>query len=389
MDTQQPSKPEDREGRDKQDDGQDGRGKQPEEEKPKPLWPWFLAGAVVIGFIGVVLVIIYAPASDVWTDDAYVTAHYANVAPRVEGQVTSVDVDDNQEVQAGQVLATLDPRDFQNAVDQAEAQLARDEADVQNTAALIGRQPSEIDQNSAQTDEIRAQLTLAEANARRYRNLAASGAGPQEQAQQAHSTMKVQQAQLAAAVAALQASQHQLDVLKAQRASAVATVQADKAALAQARLNLSYTRIVSPIHGMIGEKSVQVGNYVTPGAVMMVLVPLDDVYIEADYRELALRHMLPGQPVRIHVDAYDIMLNGIVNSVAPASGAVFAPIAPDNATGNFTKIVQRLAVKIVLAPNQPLAKLLRLGLSVETTVHTGLADVVARQNGSGARITAN
>ena len=260
---------------------------------------------------------------------------------------------------------------------------------MQNSSALIARQPSESDENSAQTDEVRAQLGLAEANARRYTNLAAVGAGPKEQAQQAQATLRVQQAQLAAAIASLQASQHQLDVLKAQRASAEATVLADQAALNQARLNLSYTRIVSPMHGMIGEKSVQVGNYVTPGAAMMVLVPLDDVYIEADYRELALRHMLPGQPVRIHVDAYDIFLNGVVDSVAPASGAVFSPIAPDNATGNFTKIVQRLAVKIVLTPNQPLARLLRLGLSVETTVHTGLANVVARQNGSDAPVTAN
>ena len=121
----------------------------------------------------------------------------------------------------------------------------------------------------------------------------------------------------------------------------------------------------------------------------MVLVPLDDVYVEAHYREVALRHMLPGQSARIHVDAYNIVLNGIVDSVAPASGAVFAPVAPDNATGNFTKIVQRLAVKIVLAPGQPLAKLLRLGFSVETTVHTGLANVVARQRTSDLRVTAH
>ena len=385
MDTQQPGQSSDH----KDNQSQSGGDQKPQEEKRTPLWPWFLAGAVVIGFVALVLAIIYVPDPDVWTDDAYVTAHYASVAPRVAGQVVSVDVHDNQEVQAGQVLATLDPRDFQTSVNQAEAQLARDQAGVQNSSALIARQPSEIDENSAQTDEVRAQLGLAEANARRYTNLAAVGAGPKEQAQQAQATLRVQQAQLAAAIASLQASQHQLDVLKAQRASAQATVLADQAALNQARLNLSYTRIVSPMHGMIGEKSVQVGNYVTPGAAMMVLVPLDDVYIEADYRELALRHMLPGQPVRIHVDAYDIFLNGVVDSVAPASGAVFSPIAPDNATGNFTKIVQRLAVKIVLTPNQPLARLLRLGLSVETTVHTGLANVVARQNGSDARVTAN
>ena len=226
MDTQRPGKPEAHDNERKSDDDKKQGDQQPQEEKRTPLWPWLLAGAVVIGFIAVVLAIIYAPDPDVWTDDAYVTAHYASVAPRVAGQVVSVDVHDNEEVQAGQVLATLDPRDFQTSVDQAEAQLARDQANVQNTSALIGRQPSEIDENSAQTDEVRAQLALAEANARRYTNLAAVGAGPKEQAQQAQATLRVQQAQLAAAIAALQASQHQLDVLKAQRASAQATVEA-------------------------------------------------------------------------------------------------------------------------------------------------------------------
>jgi membrane fusion protein, multidrug efflux system len=384
MDTQPATKPEAQKG-----DGKGDEGKKPEQTKRWPLWPWLLVAIIVIGFIAVVLSIIFVPDPDVWTDDAYVTAHYATIAPRISGQVVSVDVNDNQEVRAGQVLATLDPRDFQTSVEQAEAQLARDQAEVQNSSALIDRQPSEISENSAQTDEVRAELTLAEANARRYRNLAASGAGPQEKNQEAQSTLRANQAQLAAAVSSLQASQHELDVLEAQRASAEATVLADRAALKQARLNLSYTRILAPMHGMIGEKSVQLGNYVTPGAALMVLVPLDDAYIEANYRELALRHMLPGQSVRTHVDAYDIVLNGIVNSVAPASGAVFAPVAPNNATGNFTKIVQRLAVKIVLAPNQPLAKLLRLGLSVETTVHTGLTDVVGRQRDSHARVTAN
>jgi membrane fusion protein, multidrug efflux system len=384
MDTQQPSKPEAPGGGAKSDEA-----KKPEQVKRWPLWPWILVAVIVIGFIAVVLSIIFVPDPDVWTDDAYVTAHYATIAPRISGQIVSVDVHDNQEVKAGQVLATLDPRDFQTSVEQAEAQLARDQAEVQNSSALVAKQPSEISQNSAQTDEVRAQLTLAEANARRYRNLAASGAGPQEKNQEAQSTLGNEQAQLAAAIASLEASQHQLEVLMAQRASAEATVLADQAALKQAKLNLSYARILAPVHGIIGEKSLQVGNYVSPGAALMVLVPLDDVYIEANYRELALSHILPGQSARIHIDAYDIELNGIVNSVAPASGAVFAPVAPENATGNFTKIVQRLAVKIVLAPHQPLAKLLRLGLSVETTVHTDLANVVGRQSASDARVTAH
>jgi membrane fusion protein, multidrug efflux system len=230
MDAQLPAKP----------GAQDGGGKTDETKRPEtakrwPLWPWLLAAFIVIGFVVVVLSIIFVPDPDVWTDDAYVTAHYATIAPRISGQVISVDVDDNQEVRAGQVLATLDPRDYQTAVQQAEAQLARDQAEVQNTSALIVRQPSEINENSAQTDEVRAQLTLAEANARRYSNLAASGAGPQEKAQEATSTLGVQRAQLAATLASLQASQYELAVLQAQRASAQATVLADQAVLRQAR----------------------------------------------------------------------------------------------------------------------------------------------------------
>ena len=190
------------------------------------------------------------------------------------------------------------------------------------------------------------------------------------------------------AQAALEASRRQMDVLQAQVAFNEASVESDKARLDQVRLNLSYTQIVAPMDGMVGEKTVQVGNYVSPGATMLTVVPLDQVYIEANYRELDLRHVRDGQHVSIHVDAYDIGLDGVVDSVPPASGAAFSPIPPNNATGNFTKIVQRLPVKIVVSPNQPLAKLLRVGFSVETTIHTGLENVVGAQNGSPDRVTA-
>jgi membrane fusion protein (multidrug efflux system) len=178
-----------------------------------------------------------------------------------------------------------------------------------------------------------------------------------------------------------------LDVIRAQRSAAEAAIKADEAQLEQARLNLSYTQIRAPIDGMVGERSVQVGNYVGPGTTLMTVVPLDQVYIEANYREVDLLHVRGGQPVTIHVDAYNIDLKGTVVNVPPASGAAFAPIAPNNATGNFTKIVQRLPVKIVVTPGQPLAKLLRVGLSVETTIHTGLEDVVEEQRRSSDRAT--
>ena len=354
--------------------------------KKRPRWPFVLAGVVVLGFIGVVLYIVLAPRPDVWTDDAYVRVHYATVSPRVSGQVAAVHVDDNQPVRAGQVLVTLDPRDFETAVASAEAVLARDTAQVGNTTANVARQPSLITEQEASVASAQARLSFSQTDQRRYNNLAATGAGTTQQNQQADTTLRQDRASLQGAQAALEATRQQMEILRAQKSAAEGTVKADQAQLDQARLNLSYTRIVAPMDGMVGERSVQVGNYVGPGTTLMTVVPLDQVYILANYREVDLRHVRPGQRVTVHVDAYNIDLDGVVNSVPPASGAVFAPIQPSNATGNFTKIVQRLPVKIVVSPGQPAAKLLRVGFSVETTIHTGLEDVVAEQNATPKRV---
>ena len=368
-------------------DGQhEEQGKQP--EKPKARWPWVVAGVLAVGFIAAVLVVIYAPSPDVWTDDAYVTAHYATIAPRISGQIATVEVDDNQSVHAGQVLATIDDRDFRTSLANAEAMLERDRAEVNDETASIQRQPAVVSQSDAQISGNAAQLGFAQENARRYRNLAATGAGTLQDRQQADMSLQQAQAAIDQARASSDAARKQVPILEAQRAAAMATVKSDEARVEQARLDLSYTRILAPIDGMVGERTVQVGNYVAPGATLMVVVPLDAVYIVANYREVALNHVLPGQHVRIHVDAYDMMLDGIVDSVPPASGAAFGAIQPNNATGNFTKIVQRLPVKIVVAPGQPAARLLRVGFSVETTIHTGLAPVKDEQRDSPARITA-
>ncbi len=340
--------------------------------------PLVIGIAIVVLFAGVAGWKIYAPSANVWTDDARITAHYTTIAPRVAGQIASVSVQDNQSVHAGQLLATLDDRDYRTAVERAQSQLDRDRAQVDDASASVARQPDVIAQNSAQVQQIEARLALAQSNATRYRNLAAFGSGSKQDTEAADATLREQSAQLAQARAAVSAAQHQLDLLKAQHEAAIATVHADEAALAQAQLNLSYTRIVAPMDGVVGERAVEPGNYVSPGAALMALVPVKGMYVEAQYREVALKHMQPGQHVRVHVDAYDIDLNGVVDSVPPSTGAVFAPIAPDNATGNFTKIVQRLPVKIVFAPDQPKADLLRLGMSVETTVLTDNADVVGK-----------
>lgn len=379
-------------------DQNDRSSQNPQEEEKKKKqdrkrrtisrWLFIGGGLIVLIFVIVVLAIIFVPNRHVWTDDAYVTAHYTVVAPRIAGQVIAVDVTDNQPVRAGQVLVELDPHDYQTTLDQNRATLARDEALVQDAAASVSRQPSIIDENVGEAARIRAQLVFAHQNDQRYTNLARTGAGSTQEHQQSTANLREMEATLQSLEARIAAARAQIPILQARHKSAQATVEMDRAHVHQAELNLSYTKVRALEDGMIGERSVQTGNYVAPGAALMALVPLDQIWIRANYRELALRHMRPGQPVKIHVDAYDMTLNGIVDSIPPASGAVFAPIAPENATGNFTKIVQRLPVKIILAPNQPLARLLRLGFSVETTVDTNLDNVTAEQLQSPVTVTA-
>lgn len=286
-------------------------------------------------------------------------------------------------VRAGQVLVTLDPRDYQASVDMAQAALDRDQAQVGNAPANVTRQPSLITEQEASVSSARAKLTFSQRDQKRYSNLAATGAGSGQQQQQTSSTLQQDQASLKSARAALEASREQMEVVKKQKLASEGTVKGDEAQLDQARLNLSYTPILAPVDGMVGQRTVEAGNIVAAGSQLMTVVPLTEVYIEANYREIDLRHMRPGQAVTIHVDAYGIDLNGVVNSVPPATGGTFAQIAPNNATGNFTKIVQRLPVKVTVSLNQPLARLLRVGFSVETTVHTDLEDVTTDQTRPG------
>ena len=380
------------------DDGDKGEGQQDENKgqqddqkeppKPKARWPWIVASAVVAVFVIVVLLLILLPHARVKTDDAYVTGHYAMVAPRVGGQIASVRVDDNQPVRAGTLLATIDDSQLRAALDQSEANLAAGLAMVDQARAQVARQPSQIRQARAQVVGSSAQLALGRADAARFADLAQTGAGTFQQHQQADATLRQDEASLTTAEANLSARGHELDALLANLEAAKARVAQDRAAVRQAKLNLGYTRIVAPIEGTVAQRTVQVGNFVAPGAPLLMLVPLRNVYVMANYRELDLRHMRPGQPATIHVDAYAIDLAGTVASLPPASGATFSPIPPSNATGNFTKIVQRLPVKIVVSPGQPLARLLRAGLSVEVTVDTGLEDVVGLQRRSGGRVTA-
>jgi membrane fusion protein (multidrug efflux system) len=305
------------------------------------------------------------------TDDAYVTADFSVVAPKVAGLIDRVEVDDNEPVRAGQQLAHIDDRDYRAAVSAAEAALAATKADVENHVAELARQKSVIEQASATVRADEAVLSFAQANATRYRNLSRGGAGTVEQQEQSASQLQQAVAANERDVAAAAAAEHQLAILAAERERAEANVQREQAALEQARLNLSYTNILAPVDGVVGERSVRVGNYVSPGTALLAVVQLNSAYVLANFQETQLTDVRSGQQARITVDTFPGQsLNGTVDSLAPASGIAFSPIPPDNATGNFTKVTQRIPLKIRLDRGQQLSERLRVGMSVEVSLDT-------------------
>ncbi|TWC13417.1 MULTISPECIES: HlyD family secretion protein [unclassified Pseudomonas] len=304
-------------------------------------------------------------ASTQSTDDAYVHADFTTVAPQVSGTIETVFVEDNQPVKKGDLLALIDDRDFVASVNVAKAQVASAQAGIANLQARLIQQQTVIRQAQAAVAADDAALKLAKVNHTRYRNLAADGSGTVQAQQQAEAQLSVQQAGLEKSQAALQAARQQVDILKADLDQARATLAHAQAAQAIAELKLSYTRITAPINGTIGEKSVRVGAFVNAGKPLLAIVPLDAVYITANFRETQLARVQTGQAVDIEVDALPgETLTGTVQSLGPASGVSYSAIAPHNATGNFTKIVQRLPVRIRIEPDQPATAKLRVGMSV-------------------------
>jgi len=308
------------------------------------------------------------------TDDAYVKADYTTVAPKVAGYIRQVLVNDNDPVNSGQVLARIDDRDFQAALSQAKAAVKAAEAAVANIDAQIALQQSVIGQAKATIDASQASLDFAVSDAARSARLITSGAGTQSRAEQSQSARD----QAAAAVerdrAALVAAENKVPVLETQRQQAIAERDRAAAAAQQAELNLSYTDIVAAVDGTVGARSIRVGQYVTSGTQLMAVVPLHAVYVVANFKETQLTHVRPGQPVEIKVDSFpDMAIKGHVDSVSPASGLEFSLLPPDNATGNFTKIVQRIPVKIVI-DDEALSGLLRSGMSVEPEIDTKAAE---------------
>jgi membrane fusion protein (multidrug efflux system) len=314
------------------------------------------------------------------TDDAYVQSDVSVISPKIEGYIKKVKVADNQQVKEGAILFVIDDRDFKAKVAQADGAVALEEASVATYENRLKLQQAMIDQAAATVQSAEADLARNQQDYKRYAALMTSDFASRQRFEQAEADTRKAEAALAKARAALAAEQDQLSVLHSQQREEQARLQQARANLQLAQNDLDNTVIRAPISGVAGNRAGQVGQYVKAGTQLLSLVPLSSVYITANFKETQLTRMQPGQTAEVTVDAYpDVTLEGRVESFAPGSGAQFSLLPPDNATGNFTKIVQRVPVRIALPQDAPLAGMLRPGLSVTVMVDTreGPASMVA------------
>lgn len=305
------------------------------------------------------------------TDDAYVQADVSTLSARVSGNVLRVLVDDFQPVKAGQLLVEIDPADYQAAVSGAQATVEGARAALVNLANQESLQRALVQQARAQHDSSIASQTEAQQERDRQQTLLNGGiAGTQQKVQQANAAYSEAVANVAATAAAIEAQQRQLDVLVGQEGTLRANLDAAQANLKAAQLKLGYTSVVAPFDGVASTRRVQPSDYVNVGTSLIAVVPVPNVYVIANFKETQLTHVVAGQPVDLTVDTFPgETLRGHVGRLSPASGAVFALLPPDNATGNFTKVVQRIPVRIEIDPGQPLTDKLRAGMSVEAEIH--------------------
>jgi len=305
------------------------------------------------------------------TDDAYVKADNTTIAPKVSGYLREVLVGDNERVSAGQVLARIDERDYRVALDQAKADVAAAKAAIASKQAQLDVQQTVIDAAKATIEVDKATVTFAAQENKRYTDLAATGYGSVQNAQQAQSRIAGAEAAIQRDTANHASALKQVDLLKAEIAQATAALARATAAQNQADLNLGYTTIVSPIDGIVGNRTLRVGQFVQAGTQLMSVVPAAGAYVVANFKETQLTDVREGQQVDIAVDMFPgETVHGRVDSIAPASGQEFALLPPDNATGNFTKVVQRIPVKIVLDRRGDAPIELRPGMSVIPTIAT-------------------
>jgi membrane fusion protein, multidrug efflux system len=305
------------------------------------------------------------------TDDAYVKADNTTIAPKVSGYLHDVLVGDNERVKAGQVLARIDDRDFRVALDQARADVAAARAAIASKQAQLEVQQATIDAAKATIEVDQATATFAAQENKRYTDLASTGYGSVQNAQQAQSRIAGAKAAIQRDTASLASALKQVDLLKAEILQANAALARAEAVQSQAQLNLDYTSIVVPIDGVVGNRTLRIGQFVQAGTQLMSVVPVSGAYVVANFKETQLTDVRAGQAVDIAVDMFPgQVVHGHVDSIAPASGQEFALLPPDNATGNFTKVVQRIPVKIALDGDSSAPIALRPGMSVIPTIET-------------------
>lgn len=308
------------------------------------------------------------------TDNAFIAAESVIISPKVAGYVERVLVAENETVASGDALVQLDTRDYRAQTNQVEAQIAATLAGADTARAQQREQEAAIAQARAQLAAASAQASLAAEQVSRYRPLAASGAEPREKLDQLQAQAREAQAQLAAARAALTGAQRRQNTLGEQIVQANSQANAARAQLDAARSNLSSTTLRASISGRVGDLTVRSGQFVQPGQRLMSVVPTDRLYVTANFKETQLGLVRPGQPVTLEIDALpDLELKGKVESIAPGTGAEFSILPPQNATGNFTKIVQRVPVRISLQAPPEVLRLLVPGMSVVATVDTRAA----------------
>jgi membrane fusion protein (multidrug efflux system) len=361
----------------------------PPTETPPSVWKRLLKHlpglSVRLGIfaIAATVAVLFALRWDAWvgvgiaqtTDDAYVRADITPLSAKVEGYIRNVAVGDFQRVKAGDLLVQIEDDDYKARVAQAEAAVAGAEAGIDNLKSHKAQQRSEITRAESNVVAILADVERTQLEEARQRDLVASTYGTRQRLEQAIADQKRLQANRMRAQAELDSQRRQMAVLDTQELQLRADLKAKRAALDLASIMLGYTRIVAPVDGMVGERGVRAGQYVRPGMQVIYVVPLDSVWVVANFKETQLTRVALGQTASVTVDSFPgRTIRGVVDSIAPASGSQFSLLPPDNATGNFTKVVQRIPVKITLAPDPAIAGRLRPGMSVMATIRTDSVD---------------
>ncbi|PAQ05580.1 HlyD family secretion protein [Mesorhizobium temperatum] len=313
----------------------------------------------------------WARSDDTSTDNAYVRGDVTGLAPKIAGYVTAVEVRDNQAVRAGDVLFRIDDRDYRARLAQAVANVEAAQARLGNVDAEVQLQHALIRQAEAQTRSVEAELNLATKASDRRRELIRTNAVSQAEVDESDAARSRAEAAVAAALAALEAQRQRIAVLDAQREAAVAAVAQARATEELAQIDLDNAVVRAPVDGVVGNRQVRIGRLVAPGASLLDIVPVNDLWVVANFKETQIEHIQPGQHVRITIDGYpNETFEGMVDSFAPGSGSAFSLLPADNATGNFVRVVQRVPVKIRFIGN-PLPGRLVPGLSARVEIDRG------------------